>query len=219
MTGSAPPRLAAIGEPAQALALSDRVVVLSPGGGIAQIGGPAELHGEPASAAVAAALGFTNRLAGRIERVEDDIAQVRLECGPLVEARLAGAQLAGAQLAGAQLAGAEAGGPEAQAAGGAGGGPEASRLAGVACTLVVPPERIAVAAISPEEMGEEGGGAIAATLIEAVDLGVQLRLRLLVGAGAEVVVLRPAAAGLRGLAPGRVASIAFQPHHGLIFTR
>lgn len=190
--------LAAIGEPAQALALSDQVAVLSPGGGIAQLGSPAELHRQPANAAVAAVLGPANRLAGRIEQVEVDIAQVRLDCGPLVEAQLAE--------------------PDADAKTATQPGP--STLTGAACTLVVPPERIAVAAISPEEMGDEtGAGAIAATVVEALDLGVQLQLRLLIGTGSEIVVLRPAAAGLGGLAPGRVACIAFQPHHALVFTR
>ncbi len=175
--------LAVVADPAEALALSDRVAVMGADGGIAQVGRPAELHERPASIAVAAALGPVNRLAGRIVAVEDDLAQVRLACGPLIEARLAES------------------------------GKTADALVDAACLLVVRPERIAVAAISPEEMGD----AIAATLVEALDLGGQVRLRLLVGAGTEIVVLRPAAAGLGGLAPGSVASIAFQPYHALIF--
>ncbi len=192
--------LAAIGEPAEALALSQRVAVLGADGSLAQLGSPAELHEQPASPAIAAALGPINRLAGRIERVEDDIAQVRLDCGPMVEARLAE--------------------PDSHTDARTGALRAADALSGAPCILVVRPERIAVAAISPEEMGEADGiGAIAATLVEALDMGAQLRLRLLVGAGTEIVVLRPKAAGIGRLAPGHLASIAFQPYHALVFTR
>ena len=85
---------------------------------------------------------------------------------------------------------------------------------GEACTLVLRPDRIALAGMPAAEMGE---GALDATLIEARFLGGTYRLRLLIGSGASLVVIRPAAAGLRGLAVGRAAAIAWQPHHALAF--
>jgi putative spermidine/putrescine transport system ATP-binding protein len=82
------------------------------------------------------------------------------------------------------------------------------------CVLCLRPERVAVAAVAAAEMGES---AIDATVIEALHLGDQLRLRLLIGAGAELVVKRPAAAGLRGLSPGQSVAVAWQPSHALVF--
>jgi len=82
------------------------------------------------------------------------------------------------------------------------------------CIVGVRPERVALAAIPADEMGE---GAVPAELLETVYGGDHVRLRLRVGfpgaAPAEVVVKRPAGAPLRGLAPGAPASVAWQPHH------
>lgn len=85
---------------------------------------------------------------------------------------------------------------------------------GERCLLCLRPERVAVAAVSAEEMG---GNAIAATLIEAVYLGDHLRLRFLVGSGVDLVVKRPAIAGLGGLALGRGAAVAWQTQNALLF--
>jgi ABC-type Fe3+/spermidine/putrescine transport system ATPase subunit len=84
------------------------------------------------------------------------------------------------------------------------------------CVLGVRPERIAVAPVPASEMGEN---ALDATIIEALPTGDQLRLRVLIGAGAELLVKRPAAAGLRGLAPGQTVAIAWQPAHAKIFAQ
>jgi putative spermidine/putrescine transport system ATP-binding protein len=68
-----------------AMAMSDRIGVLA-GGAIVQLGPPEELYERPTSADVAFALGETNRLDGVLREIEDDVAVVALNCGPLVEA-------------------------------------------------------------------------------------------------------------------------------------
>ena len=163
---------------ADALAVADRVAVLR-GGALVQHGTPEEVFDQPRNPYVAALLGEQNRLPGTVEAVDEDIALVRLACGPLVEARLG-----------------------------------KTLQAGDPCILVLRPDRIAIASVPAAEMGET---AIDATLIEAQFLGDTYRLRLLIGSGAELIVRRPAAAGLRGLAAGRVAAVAWQPHHAAAF--
>jgi putative spermidine/putrescine transport system ATP-binding protein len=90
--------------------------------------------------------------------------------------------------------------------------------AGQRCRVAVRPERIAVAGISADEMGE---GALPATLLEAAYLGDHLRLLLRVGVpGAppgEVVVKRPAGVPMAGLSPGMPASVAWQATHARAF--
>ena len=157
-----------------ALGVADRVAVLR-AGAIEQHGTPWDVSDRPRNAYVAGLLGELNRLPGVIETVEDDVALVRLSCGPLVEGVLG-----------------------------------RTLQPGDPCILTVRPDRIAVAAVPAAEMGE---GAIDATLVEAQFLGEAYRLRLLIGSGAELVVRRPAAAGLRGLMVGRGAAVAWQSHH------
>jgi putative spermidine/putrescine transport system ATP-binding protein len=82
------------------------------------------------------------------------------------------------------------------------------------CVFALRPERVAVAPIRATDMG---GDALDAKLIEVLHLGEQIRLRLLVGAGAELVVNRPTAAGTRGLAPGSTVAIAWQASHARAF--
>ncbi len=82
------------------------------------------------------------------------------------------------------------------------------------CTLCLRPERVAVAPVAASDMGE---GALEATVIGVLRLGDQFRLRLLLGAGAEIEAARPAAAGLRGLSPGARVAIAWQPSHAPVF--
>jgi ABC-type Fe3+/spermidine/putrescine transport system ATPase subunit len=67
--------------------VADRVAVLRDGA-IDQHGPPEEVWDRPRNAAVAALLGEMNRLPGTVEAVQDDIALVRLACGPLMEALL-----------------------------------------------------------------------------------------------------------------------------------
>jgi len=83
-----------------------------------------------------------------------------------------------------------------------------------ACLFALRPERVAVAPIRAADMG---GDALDATLLEVLHLGEQIRLRLLLGSGAELVVKRPAAAGTRGLVVGQTVAIAWQPSHALVF--
>ncbi len=161
-----------------ALALAEQVVVVR-GGRVVQAGTLQEVFNRPASLYVAALLGEVNRLPGRVAELEDDMALVRLDCGPLVEARLAGKL--------------EPGG---------------------VCTVGLRPDRIALAAASAAEMG---GYAVDATVVETRFMGESYRLRLLIGSGAEVVVLRAAAAGLRGVRVGGSVALAWQAHHASVF--
>ena len=153
---------------------ADRIAVLRRGA-VEQHGTPWEVSDRPCNAYVASLLGELNRLRGVVRAVEDDVAQIRLLCGPLVEA---------------------ASSRELQP--------------GDPCVMTVRPDHVALAGVPAAEMGE---GALDATLIEARFLGDSYRLRVLIGSGAELVVRRPGAAGLRGLAVGRAVSIAWQPHH------
>ena len=83
-----------------------------------------------------------------------------------------------------------------------------------ACLFCLRPERIALAPAQASEMGE---AALDAAVLEVLHLGDTVRLSLLLGAGQEVVVKRPAAAGLRGMRRGESVAIAWQPHHATVF--
>ena len=88
---------------------------------------------------------------------------------------------------------------------------------GEACVMSVRPERIAVAAGLTGE-----AGLLQARLLQSVFRGDHTRLRFALGPGEdapEIVVKRPAGAGLGGLAPGRTAALAWQPHHARVFAR
>ena len=74
---------------AEAMAVSDRMAVID-AGRLRQIGTPRALYEHPADGFVAAFLGEDNRLPGRVETIEDEVAMVRLAGGALVEARDAG---------------------------------------------------------------------------------------------------------------------------------
>jgi putative spermidine/putrescine transport system ATP-binding protein len=173
--------LCATRDQAEALTLSDRVVVLADGR-VRQVGTPQELYEHPASAFVARCVGETNRLPGSVEAIEDDIARVRLAAGPIVEALAVDVGQ------------------------------------GERCVVSVRPERVAVAAVSAEEMGE---GAVAAELRGVVYVGDHVRLRLTIGQrgadAAEMVVKRPAGAPLAGLVPGEQVALAWAPHHARAF--
>jgi putative spermidine/putrescine transport system ATP-binding protein len=82
---------------------------------------------------------------------------------------------------------------------------------GCPCLVCLRPERIAVAPVRAADMGE---GALDATLLEVLQLGDVARLRLLLGSGAEVLVKRPLAPGLRA---GQTVAIAWQPGHAQVF--
>jgi putative spermidine/putrescine transport system ATP-binding protein len=76
---------------AEAVALSDRIGVLSEGT-LRQLGTPQSLYDDPACAFVARFVGDNNRLPGRVDAVADEWATVRLDCGATIEARLADAE-------------------------------------------------------------------------------------------------------------------------------
>ena len=69
----------------EAIAVSDRMAVIE-AGRLRQVGTPRDLYENPIDGFVAAFLGEDNRLPGQVEAIEDDLAQVRLTGGPLVEA-------------------------------------------------------------------------------------------------------------------------------------
>jgi ABC-type Fe3+/spermidine/putrescine transport system ATPase subunit len=168
---------------AAALPLADLLAVLHEGQ-LRETGDPSVLYEAPAHAGTAALLGPVNRLAGGIIELDDDIATVRLTCGPKVLARIA------PHRADRQLS------------------------AGSLCTVCVRPERIAIAAATAEEMGDD---ALDAIFIAARFAGATTRLHLLIGTGQELIIDRPSAAGMRGLSPGAPAAIAWQPHHALAY--
>ncbi len=161
-----------------ALAVADGLAVLR-AGTLAQHGTAEEVFDRPCNDYVAALLGETNRLPGTILELDDDLATVRLDCGPVIEAQ-----------------------------------PGRALQAGDACMVSLRPDRIAVAAATAAEMGTH---AVDATLLEARFQGDCYRLRLLIGSGAQVTVRRPVGAGLRGLAVGGTAALAWQPHHAFAF--
>lgn len=162
----------------EALVLSDRIAVFDRGV-VRQLAAPEILYEDPANAFVARVIGDNNRLNGRIIGIEDEIAQVKLQAGPVVEARIADA-----------------------------------RRVGELCVVSVRPERVALAATTARDMGEN---ALSAVVLEVVYLGDHLRVRLTVGEDTELIVKRPAAAGLGGLAVGQPAAVAWQGYHARAF--
>jgi len=79
--------LLATRDPAEALAVSDRVAVLRRGV-LRQMDRPEAVYEDPSDPFVAAITGETNALEGRIRAIDGDIATVRLRGGPVVEARV-----------------------------------------------------------------------------------------------------------------------------------
>jgi ABC-type Fe3+/spermidine/putrescine transport system ATPase subunit len=144
--------LLATREAPEAMALADRIIVLEDGA-VVQVATPQALYQTPATAFVASLVGENNRLPGTVLALEDDMARIRLDCGPEVEARVA-----------------DAGGP------------------GSRCIVAVRLEKVAVAAMSAEEMGE---GALPAALRDQVFLGDHVRLLLEIGEGGMLVARRP----------------------------
>jgi putative spermidine/putrescine transport system ATP-binding protein len=166
----------------EAMTMSDRIAVFAHGV-VQQLGTPRAIYEAPANAFVARFVGENNLLAGEVLEIEDDIARIRLACGPVIAAKAADVIKPGS-----------------------------------VCVVSVRPERIAVATVPADEMGE---GALPARLLEAIYLGDHVRLRLAVGAAgqaeAEITVKRPAGAAMGGMAVGHTVSIAWQPHHALAF--
>ncbi|MDB5369710.1 MAG: Fe3+/spermidine/putrescine transporter ATP-binding protein [Roseomonas sp.] len=153
------------------------------GGLIRQLAPPRAIYDSPANAFVAGFVGENNRLPGRVLGQEDGELRVVLDCGPEVTAR------AGEATASPALA------------------------AGARCVVTIRPERVAVAAVSAEELGE---GAMPATLREAIFQGDHVRLKLTLGQGGEVLAKRPVGGGALP-SPGSVASVAWEPGHALAF--
>jgi ABC-type Fe3+/spermidine/putrescine transport system ATPase subunit len=80
---------------ATALPLADHMAVLHDGRLVA-CGAPQALYESPDSPRTASLLGPINTLLGTVASVEEDIARIRLACGPVVEARLAAVLAPGA---------------------------------------------------------------------------------------------------------------------------
>jgi ABC-type Fe3+/spermidine/putrescine transport system ATPase subunit len=160
--------LLATREAPEAMVLADRIIVLE-GGAVVQAATPQTLYDAPASAFVASLVGENNRLPGTVLALEDDMARIKLDCGPEVEARMA-----------------DAGGP------------------GSRCVVAVRQEKVAVAAMSAEEMGE---GAVSAALRDLVFLGDHVRLLLEIGDGGMLVARRPPGARIPRI--GGPASVAW----------
>jgi putative spermidine/putrescine transport system ATP-binding protein len=171
-----------------ALLLGERIGILS-GRALLQVGFAADLFDRPACDQVATGFGDANALTGRVAWVADDLARVRLASGAAVEAVAAGGLAADAL-----------------------------------CTLCIRPDRIATLfpAGRPSSPGEGGGesggdGDLPATLVALRHMGDHVRLRFRLGDGQEVLVRRPPAQTLAGLAPGRAALLAWQPAHAVAF--
>jgi ABC-type Fe3+/spermidine/putrescine transport system ATPase subunit len=73
-------------EAEEALLLADTLAVLQAGRCV-QSGAPQAVYEDPENAFVAGLVGENNRLPGTVETLEGEDCQVRLDCGPLVEAR------------------------------------------------------------------------------------------------------------------------------------
>ncbi len=76
----------ATGESADAMAAADALAILQDGR-IVQHGPLEEVFERPGCERTAALLGEINRLPGRVGEIDDDLATVRLDCGPTVQAR------------------------------------------------------------------------------------------------------------------------------------
>jgi ABC-type Fe3+/spermidine/putrescine transport system ATPase subunit len=83
---------------------------------------------------------------------------------------------------------------------------------GSRCIVAIRPERVAVAAMRAEEMGE---GALEAALRDAIFLGDHVRLLLELGRGGVLVAKRPA--GSRVPRVGGPASVAWDPYAAFAF--
>lgn len=83
---------------------------------------------------------------------------------------------------------------------------------GSRCIVAIRPERVAVAAMRAEEMGE---GALPAALRDAIFLGDHVRLLLELGRGGTLVAKRPA--GSRVPRVGGPASVAWDPYAAFAF--
>ena len=176
------------GDRNEALLLGDEIGLLERGR-LHQSGPARRLLDRPADATVAQRLGDANLLTGRVVRIDDEVALVRLACGHEVEA--------------------EPGEPVREAAlcvlcvppdriatafpGRAGGEPGSF----------------------PGSF--HGSHMLPATLQEAVHFGDHLRLRFRLADGGEVLVRRPPAAVTTELHANRPALLAWQPHHARVF--
>ena len=83
---------------------------------------------------------------------------------------------------------------------------------GSRCIVTIRPEKVAVAALPAEEMGE---GALPAALRDLIFLGDHVRLLLELGEGGMLVAKRPV--GSRVPVPGGPASVAWDPYAAFAF--
>ncbi|MCI0754120.1 ABC transporter ATP-binding protein [Teichococcus vastitatis] len=85
--------------------------------------------------------------------------------------------------------------------------------AGDRCMVAIRPERIAVAPVNAEDLGE---GALPATLQEAIFQGDHIRLRLSIGDGGEILAKRAVGGGALP-EPGGAAAVAWDSRHAHAF--
>ncbi|CAH2604254.1 ABC transporter ATP-binding protein [Rhodovastum atsumiense] len=88
------------------------------------------------------------------------------------------------------------------------------------CQVFIRPERVAVAAVTPADMGE---GALPALVAGIAWRGDQVRLSLRLGAEgprpAELIVTRPAVVPLAGLTAGQQVAVAWQAEYARVLAR
>ncbi len=173
----------------EALMMGDRIGILD-GTRLRQLGSATELLDRPADEEVADFFGEANRLTGRVEWVEDDVAHVRLSAGPSMDAMASEGLVAGALCVVCVR-------PERVAVAFVGGGSN---------TL-------------SKGRGEDalGGDALGGTLSGMVHLGDHLRLRFRLAGGGELLVRRPASQPTSGLRIDRPALLAWQAAHAVAF--
>jgi putative spermidine/putrescine transport system ATP-binding protein len=172
----------------EAMAMSDRIAVFS-GGVIQQLGTPRDLYDAPANAFVARFIGENNRLPGEVEAIEDDIALVRLACGPRVEARIG-----------------DCGGPGSECV--VSIRPE--HIAVAAATAAEMGEgALAARLIEAIYLGDH----VRMRLLVSATADARAPGQ----SATEVTIKRPAAIGMAGMTPGATLAIAWQPYQATAF--
>ncbi len=90
----------------------------------------------------------------------------------------------------------------------------ADAVPGQRCIVAIRPERVAVVAADPRDLGP---GAVAASLREIIYRGDHLRLEFRIGRETGIVAKRPAPMGSGGLVPGREVALAWPPQYATAF--
>jgi ABC-type Fe3+/spermidine/putrescine transport system ATPase subunit len=187
-----------------AFALADQLVLMR-AGLVLQAGSTAALYERPASLDIACLVGPANVLPGVLVAVANDVATVRLDCGPLIEAE----PPLSFSKAERPLSFSKAEPPLSLSQ-----AEPAASAPGAACRVLLRPERIVVSPLASADLGDS---AIAAVLRDVAHLGDTIRLAAAIGADTVLDIARPAALGTRGLVEGQSVSVAWQSRHALTF--